>query len=203
MACTAAQTRHVTRHHDVYFTHAPARSSTPGAPTKGQLELHAASRLDLIDWFYVQADSIPTAATVYTAAVSSFRPLAVNCDAPRDCAERRVSNVLKCLGLLFRTVSNQGLQHHVSESTPASFGLSRSGDTRPRLRSLGVLSPISNVGSPRASTRDCDGARYIEAADDPSRASERGPGDTFADHEVVRSAKDDGSVTSGGGGLSS
>ena len=151
----------------------------------------------------VQADSIPTAAPVYTAAVSSFRPLAVNCDAPRDCAERRVSNVLKCLGLLFRTVSNQGLQHHVSESTPASFGLSRSGDTRPRLRSLGVLSPISNVGSPRASTRDCDGARYIEAADDPSRASERGPGDTFADHEVVRSAKDDGSVTSGGGGLSS
>ena len=146
----------------------------------------------------VQADSIPTAAPVYTAAVSSFRPLAVNCDAPRDCAERRVSNVLKCLGLLFRTVSNQALQHHASESTPASFGLSKSGDTRPRLRSLGVLSPISSAGLSRASTRDCGVARYFEAADDPPCASERGPGDTLADREVVRSAKDDGSVTSGG-----
>ena len=133
----------------------------------------------------VQADSIPTAAPVYTAAVSSFRPLAVNCDAPRDCAERRV-------------LTSQTEHHHASESTPASFGLSKSGDTRPRLRSLGVLSPISSAGLSRASTRDCGVARYFEAADDPPCASERGPGDTLADREVVRSAKDDGSVTSGG-----
>ena len=100
-------------------------------------------------------------------------------------------------------LTSQTLHHHASESTPACFGLSRSGDTRPCLRALGVLSPISNVGSPSASTRDCGGARYFEAAGDPSGVSARGPGDTFADHEVVRSANDDGSVTSGGRDVSS